>query len=125
MQKFNTVLAVGTTIKDRYVVENVLGKGEFGTSYLVRDKRENQKHFVLKDLINPVVKGRNRILSEVVSLRRLNHPALPRMHQVLDDDMHDHSYVLMDFIEGTSLETLQSEQPERRFSLSRVMTLMA
>src|SRR6266446_4347411 len=56
---------------------------------------------------------------------RVNHPALPRVHQVLDDDRHDHSYILMDYIEGTSLETLQSEQPERRFSLPRVMTLMA
>ena len=56
MQIFNTLLTVGTTIKDRYVVEDVLGKGEFGTSYLVRDRRENQKLFVLKDLIHPANK---------------------------------------------------------------------
>jgi serine/threonine protein kinase len=125
MQNFNTLLTAGTTIKDRYVVEDVLGKGEFGTSYLVRDRRENQKLFALKDLINPAGKRRNRIPSEVVSLMRLNHPALPRVHQVLNDDMHVHSYILMDYIEGTSLEALQFEQPERRFSLPQVMTLMA
>lgn len=125
MQNFNTLLTIGTTIKDRCVVEDVLGKGEFGTSYLVRDKRENQGLFVLKDLINPVGKGRNRIPSEVASLMRLKHPALPRVHQVLNDGIHDQSYVLMDYIEGTSLEALQYEQPERSFSLSQVMTHMA
>jgi len=125
MQNFNTHLPVGTTVKDRYLVEEILGKGEFGTSYLVRDKRENQRLFVLKELINPAGKGRNRIPSEVVALMRLNHPALPRVHQVLNDDIHDQSYLLMDYIDGTSLEALQSEQPEQRFSLSQVMTLMA
>ena len=125
MQKFDALLTAGKTIKDRYIIEDVLGKGEFGTSYLVRDKRESQKLFVLKDLIIPAGKRRNRNPSEVVSLMRLNHPALPRVHQVLNDSTHDHLYILRDYIEGTSLETLQSEQPERRFSLSQFMTLLA
>lgn len=125
IQEMNTSLLIGTMIKGRYIVEDILGKGEFGTVYLVRDKRDNQKLFVLKEISSPASKEPDRIPFETVLLQQLHHPALPRVYQILRDDIHGCPYLLMDFVEGTSLETLQAEQSGHCLPLSQVMTLMA
>ena len=43
MQEVHTTLQPGTIIRRRYVVEDVLGQRSFGTVYLARDQRNNQK----------------------------------------------------------------------------------
>jgi hypothetical protein len=39
MQEIQITLPIGTIIGDRYVIEDLLGKGGFGAVYLVRDLR--------------------------------------------------------------------------------------
>src|SRR5258708_1987380 len=58
-------------------------------------------------------------------LTRLDSPALPRVYRVFEDDKNNRAYMLMDYIEGPNLETLRQKQPDRRFSLSQVMSMMA
>jgi len=107
------------------MVEELLGKGGFGAVYLVRDLRVRQNLFALKELHDPSKVERERFTFEGEVLRRLDHLALPRIYRVFHDDKSGRAYLLMDYIEGTNLERLRQQQPERRLALPQVLLLMA
>ena len=123
------LLPIGATIQDRngerYVVEEIVGKGGFGAVYLVRDGRSKQKIFALKESINPTTQERSQVTFEADLLKRLKHPSLPHVYQVFEDSKLNRIYMLMDYIDGKNLETLRREQPEQRFSLALTLTLLA
>ena len=125
MQEVQLTLPVGTKLGDRYTVESLLGKGGFGAVYLVRDQRVRGNLFALKEVVDASKQERNRFAFECEVLKRMDHPALPRVYRVFQDDKNNRAYMLMDYIEGPNLETLRQKQPNKRFSLSRVMTIMA
>src|SRR6266567_2426012 len=118
-------LPIGTILRDRYVVEELLGKGGFGAVYLVRDLRLRQNLFALKELIDSSKLEREHFTFEGEILKRADHPALPRIYRVFDDDKSGRAYILMDYIEGANLEALRQQQPEKRYSLARVLFLVA
>src|SRR5260370_17940883 len=123
-----STLPVGTVIREQYIVEGLLGKGNAGATYLVRDQRARDVPgclFVLKEVVEPDKQARHRVASEGKFLRRLHHQGLPRVHRVLSNDKNNQVYLLMDYIAGQDLETLRQQQPEKLFSWSRAMTLMS
>ena len=125
MQEVKAILPLGSIVGERYVVEDWLGKGGFGAVYLVRDLRVKHNLFALKEVIDPDKKERNRFLFEAELLKRFDHHALARVYRVFDDDAQNRAYMLMDYIEGPNLETLRQQQPDKRFSFSQVLTIMA
>ena len=125
MQEVQSILPTGSVVGDRYVVEDLLGKGGFGAVYLVRDQRVRQNLFALKEVIDPNKRERDRFAFECEVLRRLDHPALPRVYRVFKDDVHDRAYMLMDYVEGPNLEMLRHQQPDNRLPFPQVMTIMA
>src|SRR5258708_7935583 len=125
MQEVRTTLQLGTIIRGRYVVEDVLGQRSFGTVSLARDHRNNQKVFVLREVPKPGWKDRYQAAFESMAARQPDHPALPHVYRVFNDNRLDRAFMLMDYIEGPNLEILRQGQPEQRFSLHQVMTLIA
>ena len=125
MQDVQTILPLGSIVRERYVVEDWLGKGGFGAVYLVRDLRVKHNLFALKEVIDADKKERNRFLFEAELLKRLDHHALARVYRVFDDEMQNRAYMLMDYIEGPNLEALRQQQPDKRFSFSLALTIMA
>jgi eukaryotic-like serine/threonine-protein kinase len=125
MQEMQTLLPVGSVLLHRYRVESLLGKGGFSAVYLVRDLRSQANQYAIKELIDPDKKERQRFTFEGEVLKRLDHPALPRVYRVFDDAQAMRAYILMDYVEGQNLETLRQQRRDHRFSLSRVMQLMA
>lgn len=125
MQDAQVVLQNGNVVRDRYVIEGLLGKGGFGAVYLVRDLRVKGNRFALKEVIDPNKHDRERFAFEGEVLRRLDHYALPRVYRVFEDERHFRVYLLMDYIEGPNLETLRLQQSEKRFPLARIMQLLA
>ncbi|HEU0000929.1 MAG TPA: serine/threonine-protein kinase [Ktedonobacteraceae bacterium] len=124
MQDVREALPVGSVVHDRYIVEEVLGRGGFSAVYLVRDQRVQQNLFALKELIDPQKRERERFTFEAELLRRVDHPSLPRVYRVFEDDASNRAYILMDYIEGPNLEVLRRQQPEKRFSLQQVLSIM-
>ena len=122
------VLPIGATIRhpdgERYIVERLLGKGGFGAVYLVRDRNVKEHLFALKEVIDPNRRDRERFMFEAEVLRRLNHRALPHVYKVFEYEKLKRVYMLMDYIEGQSLDILLGEQAERRFSLPLVLAVM-
>jgi serine/threonine protein kinase len=129
MSQERTTLAIGTTIRDpfgdRYVIEDLLGKGGFGAVYLVRGRHVKQRLFALKEMIDPSKRDRESFVFEGEVLKRLDHKALPHVYRVFEHNKLKRVYMLMDYVEGKNLETLRKKQPERRFPLSSTLTLMA
>jgi serine/threonine protein kinase len=125
VQEVQTTLPIGTIIRERYIVEDLLGKGGFGAVYLVRDQRVKGNLFALKEMVDTSKQERARFAFECEVLKRVDHPALPRIYRVFEDDKNNRAYMLMDYIDGPNLEALRQKQPQKRFTLNQVMTIMA
>lgn len=125
MQEVQTTLTAGTVIQNRYIVEDLLGKGGFGAVYLVRDMRVRSNLFAMKEIIDPSKRDRKRFLFEGELLKQLDHPSLPRVYRVFENEQEKRVYLLMDYVAGSNLEHLRQEQADKRFSIAEVLHIMA
>ena len=129
MEEEPLLLPPGSIIREpaggTYVVEALLGKGGFGAVYLVREQHGQRQQFALKEEITPNRYHRASFSVEADILRRLQHPALPRVYRVFEDRQHQRGYMLMEYIAGQNLDILWREQPEQHFSLPQVLELLA
>jgi eukaryotic-like serine/threonine-protein kinase len=125
LQDVQTTLPMGSILRERYVVEGLLGKGGFGAVYLVKDVRAQGNLYALKEAINPQRRDRARFMFEGEILKHLDHRSLPRVYRVFEDDVHHRAYMLMDYIEGPNLEFVRRLQLEKRFSLSQILGILA
>src|ERR1051326_7273894 len=117
-------LAAGVVIYEHFIVEGLLGTGDFGSVYLGRDQRDEQKRFALAELLHPVADERYRFALNYVSRAPLDRHVLPRVQYIYHDNTLDRAYVLMNYIEEPNLETLRLQQAEQRFPLSQVLQIM-
>ncbi len=124
MQDLHATLSSGSVVKDRYIVEELLGKGGFGAVYRVRDSRVKGNIFALKEVIDPNKEERERFAFECEVLKRLDNPALPRVYRVFEDNNNIRVYMLMDYVAGPNLEVLRQQQLGKRFSLPHAIKIM-
>ena len=125
MQQLQDALPLGSILRERYVIEGLLGKGGYGSVYLVRDMRVKQNLYALKENHSPDKKDRQRFLFEGDLLTRLDHRSLPRVYRVFEDESQQRTFMLMDYIEGSNLERLRQRQLGNRLRLAQVLSIMA
>lgn len=110
---------IGTVIDDKYEILKEIGHGGMSVVYLAMDKRLN-KQWAVKE-IRKKGNGKNdeivvnSLLAEANLMKRLDHPSLPRIVDIIDNGVT--IYVVMDYIEGESLDKILSEygaQPEEQ-----------
>ena len=126
MPEVQTSLPVGTLLRERYLIKNVLGAGVAGTVYLAKDQQaKNIKYqlFALKEISGLDQQARYQFTFNGTALRQLQHPALPHIHHIFNDDKRGYVYLVMDYVEGTNLETLRQQQPTQRLSWSELRTI--
>lgn len=98
---------IGKTIDSKYEVLKLIGRGGFYTTYLVRNIHVN-KTWAMKvcDKKNrhysPAM--RENILTEPYMMQKLDHPAIPRVVDIIEDE--DGIFIVRDYIEGETLETI-------------------
>ena len=108
---------VGTVIDGKYEILKEIGRGGMSIVYLAMDKRLN-KQWAVKE-IRKKGSGKNdeivvnSLLAEANMMKKLDHPALPRIVDIIDNGVT--IYIIMDYIEGESLDKILNEygaQPE-------------
>ncbi|MCD7753262.1 MAG: serine/threonine protein kinase [Clostridiales bacterium] len=108
---------IGTVIDGKYEVLREIGRGGMSIVYLAMDTHLN-KQWAVKE-IRKKGSGKNdeivvnSLLAEANLMKRLDHPSLPRIVDIIDNGVT--IYVVMDYIEGESLDKILNEygaQPE-------------
>jgi len=90
----------GEVIQDRYRIASVLGRGGFGTTYLVQDMQLSGKRRALKEIPLPLFDE-----AEAALLSRLDHPSIP---DIIDRVVRDGMVYLV--LEFGGARTLGSER---------------
>ena len=99
---------VGTVVDEKYTVIDCLGRGGMANVWLARDDRLG-KLWAIKE-IKPNATGsrgevmRQALIAEADFMKRLDHPAIPRVVDIVDTGRT--VFVVMDYVEGTSLGKL-------------------
>lgn len=94
------IMRTGDYFAEKYLIERVLGKGGMGTVYLARNVRTGM-YWAIKEIDREP--GVDVVMpAEPNLLNRLDHPALPRLYDIVEQD--GKLYIITDFIDGISLD---------------------
>ena len=108
---------IGSVIDGKYEILRKIGQGGMSVVYLAMDTHLN-KQWAVKE-IRKKGNGKddvvivNSLLAEANMMKKLDHPSLPRIVDIIDNG--ETIFVVMDYIEGESLDKILLEygpQPE-------------
>ena len=104
------MLKIGSVIDGKYKILNQIGKGGMSIVYLAMNERANKQWAVKevrKDGVQDFEVVRQGLIVEMEMLKRLRHPYLPTIIDVIDTD--DSFLIVMDYIEGKPLSRALAE----------------
>ena len=111
----------------RYKIQEVLGRGAMGTVYRAHDPTIDRVVAIKTITIQGVSAGeeeeyRQRFFREAKAAGKLSHPGVVTIHDVGEQDGSQAPYIVMECIEGTTLDSLISTSAER--SILRTLDLI-
>lgn len=95
------MLEIGSVVDGKYKILNPIGQGGMSVVYLAMNERANKQWAikeVRKDGVQDFAFVRQGLIVEMEMLKRLRHPYLPTIIDVIDLD--DSFLIVMDYIEG-------------------------
>lgn len=99
------MLGTGELVNGRYRILHKIGQGGMSVVYLAEDERDKSR-WAIKEVRREGVQDfrvvEQGLITETNMLKRLNHPHLPRIVDVIEDE--DCFLIVMDYIDGISLE---------------------
>ncbi|MDQ1144120.1 serine/threonine protein kinase [Bacillus sp. SORGH_AS 510] len=103
--------AIGSVIDGKYEILKLIGQGGMSKVYLAMDKRLN-KQWAVKEIQKRGRDKNNEVIiqsaiAEANMIKRLDHPALPRIVDIIDNGKV--IFVIMDYIEGEPLSKILDE----------------
>ncbi|GCE31535.1 hypothetical protein KDA_70190 [Dictyobacter alpinus] len=102
------LLTSAYALKQRYHILQKLGQGGFGAIYLVEDQLFNNTHRAVKEMgmrgldADETKEAIEAFRNEATLLANLSHPNLPRIYDHFEE--HGRWYLVMDYIDGETLE---------------------
>lgn len=113
--------------KERYRIIAKVGTGGFGSVYKAADTLCNDHLVAIKEVnlaglnARAMMQATDAFQREVSFLAKLTHTSLPRLYEHFSTD--EHWYIVMDFIEGETIEEYQNRTQNRRLLLSEVLAV--
>ncbi|MCM3763625.1 serine/threonine-protein kinase [Neobacillus niacini] len=104
--------AIGSVIDGKYEILKLIGKGGMSKVYLAMDKRLN-KQWAVKEIEKKARDKHNEVviqsaIAEANMIKMLDHQALPRIVDIIDDGHV--IFVIMDYIEGEPLSKILDQE---------------
>ncbi|MGH8553606.1 MAG: serine/threonine protein kinase, partial [Methylococcales bacterium] len=114
---FGWLRTEGELIEGRYRVKSVLGKGGFGTTYLIEDLRLNGKRRALKEVPELLFDE-----YETKLLSRLSHPSIP---DIIDRNVVENMvYLVLEFGGNRTLGGELKQYPDKRIPQGKLLLWM-
>ena len=106
------MIKIGTIICGKYEIIELVGKGGMSNVYKAIDVNL-KKEWAIKEIRKNVANEADRIrvqsaIVEADMMKKLDHPAIPRVVDIIENV--DVIYVVMDYIEGDTLESILSRE---------------
>ena len=122
------LLPLGTILRSRYKVIDLVGQGGMGAVYLTQDLRLEGRQCAVKEVIlQPVldastqVQARAQFHREASVLARLDHPNLPKVSDYFSQGGRD--YLVMDYVPGEDLQQIMHRAQEAEHFLEEPQVL--
>lgn len=109
-------IPLGTLLRQRYLIQAVLGQGGFGRTYLAIDQERFDERCVLKEFSVPyqdeasVNKSRALFQREASTLYQLQHPQVPRFWAAFEEDQR--LFLVQEFADGQTYRQLLNVRKE-------------
>jgi serine/threonine-protein kinase len=104
-------IEIGTVLRDRYQLKDVVGHGGMGNVYMAEDLRLPGRLCAIKEVqpeanASPEARRQehNQFLREASLLAQLDHPNLPKVSDFFAEGGRD--YLVMDYVPGKNLKEL-------------------
>jgi serine/threonine-protein kinase len=110
-------LASGTVLRQRYVIQQMLGQGGFGRTYLALDQERFNELCVLKELIVPyqdatlIAKSKSLFQREASILYQIDHPQIPQFWAAFEDE--NRLFLGQSYVEGQTYRQFLGNPPLR------------
>lgn len=94
-------------IAGRYELQRPVGRGGMSIVYLAMDLNLNKTWAVKEIKKHGIIEGQevqNALLAEAELMKNLEHPSLPRVIDIIEDD--EFYYIVMDYVEGETLRDI-------------------
>ena len=114
-------------LKQRYRILGPLGKGGFGAVYKTEDIQLGNRLLAVKEMgqsslsQQEIMEAAENFKSEALLLAALKHPNLPSIYDHFSEV--GRWYLIMDFIEGETLEEHLSKEPEGHLSVEETLQI--
>jgi serine/threonine protein kinase len=105
-------LALGTVLRSRYKIVELVGQGGMGAVYRAEDLRLEGRQCAVKEIqleaeASFANQAREQFYREASVLARLDHPNLPKVSDYFSEG--DRDYLVMDFVAGRNLKEVIDE----------------
>ena len=105
------MLKVGDLIDGKYKILNEIGRGGMSTVYLAINEKAN-KPWAVKEVRKNGISNRELVkqslMVEINLLKKLKHKGVPSIVDIIDQQ--DNYLIVMDYIEGITLENIMQEE---------------
>ncbi len=122
------MLIYNSLLKQRYRILQQVGKGGFGAVYKAADTQFGNRLVAIKEMsqasLTPqeTTEATDAIKREAMLLAGLTHPNLPRIYEQFTD--MGRWYLVMDFIEGETLEDALAKLPGSRLPIDKTLEIV-
>jgi hypothetical protein len=122
---------VGTVLRGRFVIEQVIGEGGMGLVFRARDLRREEAHdrnpFVAIKMLGEDFKGHPDSLialqREARRMQQLSHPNIASVHDFDRDGSH--VFLVMELLEGESLDSMLERNAGSGLPLEQVQSIVS
>jgi serine/threonine-protein kinase len=120
-------IPVGTVLRQRYLIQQILGQGGFGRTYLVLDQERFNEACVLKEFLVPyqqqdqLEKSKALFHREANILHQIQHPQIPRFWAAFEQD--NRLFLVQDWIQGQTYRQQLSDRTRQGLCFSELEVL--